>query len=179
VRPAERFGVSWSSNRQCGDLGRVFVRDRMASDWARRWIRTSALGVMFASIISMEGVSRRPRLRVVVYAVNLRRMRRTYVSCAQSALFRRPSDCAGRPDCAFPSRRGHRMRLSVECAFPHLGKRRATSRKSAVWDSDSRKRHTLYVGSHGKAHSAYAPHQKTRSACEQSRVAWAGRRRRG
>ena len=27
---------------------------------------------------------------------------------------------------------GFRMRLSVECAFPHLGKRRATSRKSAL-----------------------------------------------
>ena len=27
---------------------------------------------------------------------------------------------------------GFRMRFSVECAFPHLGKRRATSRKSAL-----------------------------------------------
>ena len=43
---------------------------------------------MFASIISMEGVSRRPRLRAVVYAVNLRRMLRTYVSGAQSAPLR-------------------------------------------------------------------------------------------
>ena len=43
---------------------------------------------MFASIISMEGVSRRSRLRVVVYAVNLRRMQRTYVSRTQSAPFR-------------------------------------------------------------------------------------------
>ena len=43
---------------------------------------------MFASIISMEGVSRRPRLRVVVYAVNLRRMQRTYGVRTQSAPFR-------------------------------------------------------------------------------------------
>ena len=43
---------------------------------------------MFASIISMEGVSRRPRLRAVVYAVNLRRMLRTYGARTQSASFR-------------------------------------------------------------------------------------------
>ena len=36
------------------------------------------------------------------------------------------------PECAFPSRRDRRMRLSVECAFPHLGKRGAASRKSAL-----------------------------------------------
>ena len=47
----------------------------------------------------------------------------------QNALFR---DVAG-PGCAFPSRRGHRVRLSVECAFPYLGKRGAVSRKSAFW----------------------------------------------
>ena len=31
------------------------------------------------------------------------------------------------------------MRLSVECAFPYLGKRGATSRKGALWVSASRK----------------------------------------
>ncbi len=38
-------------------------------------------------------------------------------------------------ECAFPSRWdrvGFRMRFSVNCAFPHLGKRGAASRKSAV-----------------------------------------------
>ena len=33
---------------------------------------------------------------------------------------------------------GFRMRLSVECAFPHLGKRRATSRKSALYSRRNR-----------------------------------------
>ena len=37
-------------------------------------------------------------------------------------------------ECAFPSRRSHRMRLSVECAFPYLRKRGAISRKSAFWE---------------------------------------------
>ena len=36
------------------------------------------------------------------------------------------------PECAFPSRRDRRLRFSVECAFPHLGKRGASSRKSAL-----------------------------------------------
>ena len=35
------------------------------------------------------------------------------------------------PDCAFPSRRDRKMRLSVKCAFPYLRKRGAASRKSA------------------------------------------------
>ena len=45
------------------------------------------------------------------------------------------------------------MRLSVECAFPHLGKRGAASRKSAVWECHP----------HGKAHSAQASHEKAHS----------------
>ena len=32
-----------------------------------------------------------------------------------------------------------RMRFSVECAFPHLGKRGVASRKSALWQAGSRK----------------------------------------
>ena len=35
-------------------------------------------------------------------------------------------------ECAFPSRRDRRLRFSVECTFPHLGKRRAASRKGAL-----------------------------------------------
>ena len=35
-------------------------------------------------------------------------------------------------ECAFPYSTGCRMRFSVECAFPHLRKRRPTSRKSAL-----------------------------------------------
>jgi len=35
-------------------------------------------------------------------------------------------------ECVFPSHRDRRMRFSVECAFSHLRKRRATSRKSAL-----------------------------------------------
>ena len=45
------------------------------------------------------------------------------------------------------------MRFCVKCAFSHLGKRGAASRKSAfcVWPLTEKR--TLYVGSHGKAHS--------------------------
>ena len=46
-------------------------------------------------------------------------------------------------ECVFPSRRDHRMRLSVECAFPHLDKRGATSRKDAVLPNHLTKKHTL------------------------------------
>ena len=52
------------------------------------------------------------------------------------------------------------MRFYVKCAFPHLGKRGAVSRKSAfcVWPLTEKR--TLYVGSHGKAHSACGPSRK-------------------
>ena len=63
------------------------------------------------------------------------------------------------------------MRLSVECAFPHLGKRGAGSRKSAFCTlgltekrslARARRAHltekrTLHVGPHGKAHFGRAP----------------------
>ena len=58
------------------------------------------------------------------------------------------------------------MRFSVECAFPHLRKRGATSRKSALWIGISRKsalwgltlteKRILHPPSHGKPHSAPA-----------------------
>ena len=38
---------------------------------------------------------------------------------------------------------GFRMRLSVECAFPHLGKRGAASRKSALWPNHLTEKRTL------------------------------------
>ena len=46
------------------------------------------------------------------------------------------------------------MRFSVECAFPHLGKRGGTSRKSAVWGRRLTERRILRAAPHGKAHSA-------------------------
>ena len=63
------------------------------------------------------------------------------------------------------------MRFSVECAFPHLGKRGVASRKSAVCGCDVTEKRslararrarltekrTLRVGSHGKAHFGRAP----------------------
>ena len=45
------------------------------------------------------------------------------------------------------------MRLFVECAFPHLGKRGGTSRKGAVWVGASRKSAFCGRHPHGKAHS--------------------------
>ena len=46
------------------------------------------------------------------------------------------------------------MRFSVECAFPHLGKRGATSRKSTFCNLHLMEKHTLPPAPHGKAHSA-------------------------
>ena len=40
-------------------------------------------------------------------------------------------------------RRPHRMRFSVECAFPHLRKRGATSRKGALCTPDLTEKRTL------------------------------------
>ena len=70
------------------------------------------------------------------------------------------------PDTArmcFSVRASYRMRLSVECAFPHLGKRRAASRKTAFCPAISRKsafcadaltqNRTPRQRSHGKLHS--------------------------
>ena len=55
------------------------------------------------------------------------------------------------------------MRLSVECDFPELRKRGAVSRKSALWEVGVTEKRILGGGSHGKAHSGCAPHQKTHS----------------
>ena len=57
------------------------------------------------------------------------------------------------PECAFPYGTGCRMRFSVECAFPHLGKRRAASRKSAFCALGLTEKRSLHVGPHGKARS--------------------------
>ena len=63
------------------------------------------------------------------------------------------------------------MRFSVECAFPYLRKRRATSRKTALWIGTSRKtalctrrlteNRILCRRRHGKAHSATDASRKT------------------
>ena len=46
------------------------------------------------------------------------------------------------------------MRFSVECAFPHLRKRDATSRKGALWPRYLTEKRTLYRLPHGTAHFA-------------------------
>ena len=56
-------------------------------------------------------------------------------------------------ECAFPYSTGCRMRFSVECAFPHLRKRRPASRKSAFWPWDLTQRRILTPAPHGKPHS--------------------------
>ena len=53
------------------------------------------------------------------------------------------------------------MRLSVECAFPHLRKRRATSRKSALCPQCLTKNRILPPAPHGKAHSGPSASRKT------------------
>ena len=52
------------------------------------------------------------------------------------------------------------MRLSVKCAFPHLRKRRPTSRKSALWPWALTEKRILSPKSHAKAHSACVPSPK-------------------
>ena len=64
------------------------------------------------------------------------------------------------PECAFPYGTGCRMRFSVECAFPHLGKRRAASRKSAFCALDLTEKRSLHVGPHAKAHSVLTASRK-------------------
>mgnify|MGYP001686979599 CR=1 FL=1 len=54
-----------------------------------------------------------------------------------------------------------RMRFSVECAFPHLGKRRAASRKSAFCAGGLTQKRTLPQRSHGKPHSVPDGSRKT------------------
>ena len=60
----------------------------------------------------------------------------------------------GHLECAFPSHRARRMRFSVECAFPHLGKRRAVSRKGALCTHRLTERRSLCRPPHGKTHFA-------------------------
>ena len=64
-------------------------------------------------------------------------------------------------ECAFPYSTGCRMRLSVECAFPHLRKRRPASRKSAFWPWALTQKRTLAPAPHGKPHSGYGPSRKS------------------
>ena len=48
-------------------------------------------------------------------------------------------------ECTFPYGTDCRMRLSVECAFPYLGKRDVTSRKGAFWPSPLTQKRILAV----------------------------------
>ena len=68
----------------------------------------------------------------------------------QNVLFRE----AAPAECAFSLCPTCRMRFSVECAFPHLGKRRAASRKSAFCHLRLTEKRILYPVTHGKPHSA-------------------------
>jgi len=52
------------------------------------------------------------------------------------------------------------MRLSVECAFPHLRRRRPASRKSALCPWALTENRTLAPTPHAKAHSACVPSPK-------------------
>ena len=81
-------------------------------------------------------------------------MRFSVTSLVQDAPFR---ESVG-TECTFPSRRSHRVRLSVECAFPHLRKRGAVSRKSAFWVGGLTGKRILGVRPHGKAHSGAVRH---------------------
>ena len=65
------------------------------------------------------------------------------------------------PECAFPYGTGCRMRFSVECAFPHLGKRRPTSRKSALCVDSLTQKRTLPRPPHAKAHSGLDPSRRS------------------
>ena len=56
------------------------------------------------------------------------------------------------------------MHFSVECAFPHLRKRGAASRKTAFCNQSLTEKRILQPEPHGKAHSAQPPHQKPHSA---------------
>ena len=53
------------------------------------------------------------------------------------------------------------MRFFVECAFSHLGKRGAASRKSALCHLRLTERRTLQPAPHGKAHSATCASRKS------------------
>ena len=54
-----------------------------------------------------------------------------------------------------------RMRFSVKCAFPHLGKRRAASRKTALCSRRLTEKRTLAQPPHGKVHSATRASRKS------------------
>ena len=75
----------------------------------------------------------------------------------QNALFRHDATA----ECVFPLRHSSRMRFSVECAFPHLGKRGAASRKSTFCNLHLTEKHTLPPAPHGKAHSATCASRKS------------------
>ena len=62
------------------------------------------------------------------------------------------------------------MRFSVECAFPHLGKRGAASRKGALCHLRLTERRTLPPAPHGKAHSATYTSRKSAFCGRQDRT---------
>ena len=66
------------------------------------------------------------------------------------------------PECAFPYGTGCRMRFSVECAFPHLGKRRAASRKSAACTLGLTEKCSLHPAPHGKVQSVREQSRRVR-----------------
>ena len=62
------------------------------------------------------------------------------------------------------------MRFSVECAFPHLGKRGAASRKSALCHLRLTEKRILQPTPHGKAHSATCASRKSALCGRQDRA---------
>ncbi len=62
-----------------------------------------------------------------------------YPPRSQSAPFREDPQ----PECTFPWHAAHRVRFSVECAFPHLRKRRPASRKDAFCTHSLTEKRTL------------------------------------
>ena len=64
------------------------------------------------------------------------------------------------------------MRFSVKCAFPHLRKRQATSRKSALCPSHLTENRILQPEPHGKVHSAAGASPKPALCARRAPSTW-------
>ena len=101
---------------------------------------SSTAAIVILAALSREPASGRFHRTMVIDPVSV---------CSQSASLRETP----RTECAFPSHRDRRMRFYVECAFPHLRKRGAGSRKSAFCPRHLTEKRTLAPVPHVKAHS--------------------------
>ena len=167
--PFRHGGVAWGSEcafpSRRGHRMRLCVSARGQSAPFRK-VRFSSPGQTWRRLTEKRILLVAPHGK----AHSVRRISRKSALCDCISTKKRTLPASRHADCAFPSRRGHRVRLYVSVRGQNAPFRKVRFfSPGQTWRRLTEKR-ILRVAPHGKAHSAYAPHQKTHFAGERSRA---------